>query len=215
LQGVICSSKFQTSFLTAKSFKSADLKLRQHSLSTTNRDLAARLLLRIRDLAVIDNHRVPRGALAHCPAELLGECCAGVGEEELLGLYQYQHTVSYINIQKYPCIARGGRRTGTRNWETRETYDRIILDAIRLSPGTHNPRIIERNDSNDIDAFAFELSPVGDVAREVLGATARGESAGDGEEDDLFVGPFCFVALVRVDWVVGRRERGWRGNGWR
>lgn len=78
----MCPSESQTRFLTAKSFDSAtlklprepkassmaNLKLRQHSLSTTNRDLTAGLLLRIYDRAVVDDHRVTRGALAIGPA---------------------------------------------------------------------------------------------------------------------------------------------------
>jgi len=133
----------------------ASLKLRQHCLSTTNGDLATRLLLRIRDLAVIDDHGVPRGALARGPTELFGECCAGVGEEE----------------------------------------NRIILDAVRLSPRAHNPRIIEGDHGDDVDAFALECGFVLDVAGEMLGAAAGGEGAGDGEEDDFFIGPF-FAGVV-------------------
>lgn len=44
------------------------LKLRQHSLRAANRDLTSRLLLRIRDLPIVDNECVPSCALTGCPA---------------------------------------------------------------------------------------------------------------------------------------------------
>jgi hypothetical protein len=80
---------------------------------------------------------------------------------------------------------------GERNWKQGQAYDRIIFDAIGLPPRAHNPCVIEGDHGDDVDAFALECGPVLDVAGEVFGAAAGGEGAGDGEEDDLFVGPFC------------------------
>lgn len=73
----------------------------------------------------------------------------------------------------------------------RQTYDIITLNSIRFSPRAHDPRIIERNDSHDVDALALQRGEVLDVAWEMVGGAAGGESARDGEEDDFFVGPFC------------------------
>lgn len=58
-------------------------QLRQHSLSTRNRDLTTRLLLRIYDLAVIDDDCVACCALAQCPAEFLGEVRLRIRKEKL------------------------------------------------------------------------------------------------------------------------------------
>jgi hypothetical protein len=79
-----CSGfNLKSALLITISLKDANLKLRQYGLSTANSDLTTRLLLCICDLAVINDHRVPRGTLTQGPAELLGECSARVGEEEL------------------------------------------------------------------------------------------------------------------------------------
>lgn len=85
-----------------------------------------------------------------------------------------------------------------RDRKQEKPHDRIIRNTIRLPPRTHNPHVIEGNDGNDVHAFAFQRGFVGDVAREVLGAAAGGEGARDGDEDDFFIGPFCFVALVAL-----------------
>lgn len=71
------------------------------------------------------------------------------------------------------------------------TYDIIILDTISLSPGAHDPGIVECNASNDINTLALELGQLRDEAGEVLGGAAGGKGAGNGEDDDLFIGPLC------------------------
>jgi len=84
------------------------------------------------------------------------------------------------------------------------TYDIIILDTIGLSPGTHDPGIVECNASNDINALALELGQFLDEAGEVLGGATGGEGAGNGEDDDLLVGPLCGEdMLVGVCFVLG------------
>jgi hypothetical protein len=161
---VNCNVLFQsqTRSLTAKCSQSANLKLRQHSLSTTNGYLTARLLLCISDLAVIDDHRVPRSAHALSPAELLGECRVRVGEEELLCVMST--SIYHINYKIYknrkwswmPGI--GGREKGRGlkvGNEKGRAYDRIILNTIRLPPRTHDVRIVVRDHGDDIDALAF------------------------------------------------------------
>ena len=72
----------------------------------------------------------------------------------------------------------------------RRTYNIIILNPIRLSPRTHDPRIVERDGCHDINALALQCSEVLDVAGEMLCGAAGGEGAGDGEDDDFLVGPF-------------------------
>jgi hypothetical protein len=69
------------------------LQLAQNRLSTTNSQISSRLLLRIHDLSMINNQCVARGALAHGPAEFLGEGGVGVGEEELF----WRRLVDYSN----------------------------------------------------------------------------------------------------------------------
>lgn len=120
----MCFSQSQTRSLTAKCSQSANLKLRQHSLSTTNRYRTARLLLRISDLAVIDDHRVPRSAQALSPAELLGECRVGVGEEELLCVMSTSIYHINYNIYKNREVVMDARDWGTSKGEGIESRER-------------------------------------------------------------------------------------------
>lgn len=64
----------------------ANLKLRKYRLGTRDRNLPARLLLRVRDLSVINDECISRGALTNSPAELLGEFGSDVVEEELIDI---------------------------------------------------------------------------------------------------------------------------------
>lgn len=36
-----------------------------------------------------------------------------------------------------------------------DSYDGVIFDSICLAPRTHNPRIVERNGSHDINALCL------------------------------------------------------------
>lgn len=59
--------------------------------------------------------------------------------------------------------------TDDQQWSfKRRTYNALILDAIGLSPCTHDPGIVEGNTSDDVDALRLELSGLGDEAGEVL-----------------------------------------------
>ena len=71
-----------------------------------------------------------------------------------------------------------------------ETYN-VPLNAICLSPCTHDEGIIVCNDSHNIDALSLDRGEVLNVARKVPSAAARSECTRDGEEDDFLVGPFC------------------------
>jgi len=75
------------------------------------------------------------------------------------------------------------------------TNNIIILNTIRLAPRTHHKRIVIRNHSDDINALGFDGGQVLDVAGEMLDGAAGCEGAGDGEEDDFLVGPFCGCQL--------------------
>ncbi len=70
----------------------ASLQLSQHRLGAGNCDLSSRLLLRIHNLAMINDQRIPRSPLADRPAEFLREGGSGVVEEEL---FPYQLAAFY------------------------------------------------------------------------------------------------------------------------
>jgi hypothetical protein len=72
-----------------------------------------------------------------------------------------------------------------------ETYNIITLNAISLSPRTHNPGIIKSNHSNDVNALPLDGTQVLDVAGEMFSRAAGCEGTRDGEKDDFLVGPFC------------------------
>jgi hypothetical protein len=61
----------------------SSLKLRQNSLSAGNRNLPTRLLLSVRNLAMINDQSISSGTLTHGPVQLLGERSTWVREEEL------------------------------------------------------------------------------------------------------------------------------------
>jgi hypothetical protein len=169
---------------------SGSLQLCQNSLSTRNRNLTSRLLLRIHNLAIINHQRISRRTLAIGPTKLLRKRGSDVIEEELYPFISYCSQT----FQCHPIICPQviGRKRGNL------TYDIIVLNSIRLAPSTHNPRIIESDDSHDIDTLGLDRRQVLDVAWEMLYGAAGGEGAGDGEEDDFFVGPFCRFYLESV-----------------
>ena len=68
--------------------------------------------------------------------------------------------------------------------------DIVVLDAIDLAPGVHDPAVVACNGSNDVNALLLELLGLCNVRREMVCLAAWGEGAGNGEEDDLLVRPF-------------------------
>jgi hypothetical protein len=132
----------------------------------------------------------------------LREGGTGVGEEELF------INQSRYDLERFDCWWL--RRIAEREGDC--AYNRIIFDAVCLSPRAHDPSIIESDHSDDVYAFRLESGEVLDVAWEVLGAAAGREGAGDGEEDDFFVGPFCercvWLALEGVERLGGGRYQG-------
>ena len=80
-----------------------------------------------------------------------------------------------------------------------EEKDVVTLNAIDLAPSVHDPRVVRRDNSNDIDTLALELRELLDVGWEVVGLAARCERAGNGDEDDLLACPLLVgVVLLRA-----------------
>lgn len=65
----------------------------------------------------------------------------------------------------------------------------IALNTVDLAPSVHDPRVVRRNDGNDINALALQLRQLLDVRRQVVSLAPGGERAGDRDEDDLLAGP--------------------------
>ena len=70
-----------------------------------------------------------------------------------------------------------------------EEEDLVALDAVDLAPSVHNPGVVARDGSNDINTLVLELLCLCDVGREMVGLASWGEGTGNGEEDDLLVCP--------------------------
>ena len=51
----------------------------------------------------------------------------------------------------------------------------ISADSVRLAPGTHNERIIESNDRDNVNPFLTELGQVVDISWNVVDRTGWGE----------------------------------------
>ena len=74
---------------------------------------------------------------------------------------------------------------------TEDTYDRLILDAVGLAPGGHDEGVVVGDDNDLVNALRLEVVELGLVARDVVGLAGRGESAGDGDKNDLLVLELC------------------------
>lgn len=68
-----------------------------------------------------------------------------------------------------------------------KAYNRLVLDAVGLAPGGHDEGVVVGDDDDLVDALSLEVVELGLVARDVVGLAGRGESAGDGDENDLLV----------------------------
>jgi hypothetical protein len=89
-----------------------------------------------------------------------------------------------------PSMLLGEERLGIA-----QEQDLIALDAVDLAPSIHNPGVVRRNGSDNIDALVLELLGFRNVRGEVVGLATRGEGAWDGEENYFLVGPF-FARIV-------------------
>ena len=74
-------------------------------------------------------------------------------------------------------IALGSANEVGKDFVSGVTYDVIAFDAICLTPSTHDPSIVESDDSYDVDAFVFDCLQILDVRREMLCRTTRGKGS--------------------------------------
>lgn len=85
---------------------------------------------------------------------------------------------------------------GKKKKRENQTYNKVVVDAVGLAPGAHDPVVVVGDEDDLVDPFGFELVALGDEARDVL-LLARGrEGARDGDEDDFFVLELCWFLLV-------------------
>ena len=85
----------------------------------------------------------------------------------------------------------------------KETYNVIVLDPVGLTPGAHDKGIVVGKDGNNVDTLLTDLRELGDVLRDVVGGADGGEGTGEGEEDDLLVGPLLGGFVVDGDTARG------------
>lgn len=71
------------------------------------------------------------------------------------------------------------------------TYNVLVVDAVGLAPGRHDKGVVAGNHDNLVDALGLELVNLAREAGDVVDLAGRGEGAGDGDENDLFVLELC------------------------
>lgn len=81
----------------------------------------------------------------------------------------------------------------------RRTYEVITSDVVGLTPGAHDVGIVVGKDGNNVDTLGLELGELLGVLGDVASRADRGESTGEGEEDDLLVGPLLGGVVVDGD----------------
>ena len=77
------------------------------------------------------------------------------------------------------------------------TYDSVVGDTVGLGPTVHDKGIVEGNDNDLVNTLGLDLVDVLRVRGDVASGTSRGESTGDGNEDDLLVLELCSSTLAR------------------
>ena len=91
-----------------------------------------------------------------------------------------------------------------RNREGREgTYEVVVLDTVGLAPGAHDVGIVVSKDGNNVDTLSADLGKTLEVLGDVTGGADGGEGTGEGEEDDLLVGPLLGGVVVDGDTAGG------------
>lgn len=83
------------------------------------------------------------------------------------------------------------------------TYDVITSDLVGLAPGAHDVGIVVGDDGNNVDTLGAELRELLDVLGDVAGRADGGEGTGEGEEDNLLVGPLLGGVVVDGDTAGG------------
>lgn len=79
----------------------------------------------------------------------------------------------------------------------------VVGDLVGLTPGAHNESIVVGKDGNNVDTLLAELGELLDVLGDVVGRADGGEGTGEGEEDDLLVGPLLGGEVVDGDTARG------------
>jgi len=129
---------------------------------------------------MIDHYRVSRRALTLSPADTLGKLRADVGEEELGSPKVLAKASLYKDDQCYSFWEKTSRRMPSRlnrgeAGRRYQTHNIIVLDPVRLTPRTHNPRVVKGDHSDDIYALGLDSLQVFDVAGEVTYGATGGE----------------------------------------
>ena len=94
-------------------------------------------------------------------------------------------------------------RNGILIQKSGETYNVIVLDAVGLAPGAHDEGIVVGQDGNNVNTLGTELRELLLVLGDVVGRADGGEGTGEGEEDDLLVGPLLGGVVVDGDTARG------------
>ena len=107
-----------------------------------------------------------------------------LGVDDLAVIEDHSPATVAVAHTRRPTVLLGEEGLGVA-----EEKDLVALDAVDLAPSVHNPGVVARNGSNDINTLVLELLGLCDVGREMVCLASWGEGAGNGEEDDLLVCP--------------------------
>lgn len=179
------TSRLRRSKLTSQFFVGIHLQLLDDVLGTRELEVVhLRLTGSVGDLAVVEDNGVTTSTtVLVSPADALGELGVGVGEEELQQLVH--------NAQFKFFVLQGN------------TYNVIVLDAVGLTPGAHDEGIVVGQDGNNVNTLLTDLRELLLVLGDVVGRADGSEGTGEGEEDDLLVGPLLGGVVVDRDTTSG------------
>lgn len=76
------------------------------------------------------------------------------------------------------------------------TYNRLVEDSVRLSPGAHDEDVVGGNNDYLIDALGLDLVQIRDIRRDMLILAGRREGARDSYENDLLVLELCMPRVL-------------------
>jgi len=115
-------------------------------------------------------------------------------------LNNHSPTAVAVAHARSPAMVLGERRVA------HEKSLAVLSAAVDLAPSVHDERVIGSDDDDLVDALGRELLLVLEVGRDVHGLAAGGESAGDGDEDDLLAGEL-FAGVVGLREAAGGGAR--------
>ncbi|KAH9845931.1 hypothetical protein Tdes44962_MAKER00142 [Teratosphaeria destructans] len=93
---------------------------------------------------------------------------------------------------------------------TQEQDFAVTLHPVHLAPGAHDPRVVEADDGNQINAFLDESLQIGENWWDVVGLAARSEGTRDGDDHHLLALELL-GGIESLRKTAGRRVR--VGNG--